>query len=85
MTAPGAGTVWLVADRRDDSYVCFWYAGRRDGRLDEHARVANAADAVAWGRARTSRVRIRDVDGRSAWAGSGPRPDEITHTWSAPC
>jgi hypothetical protein len=84
VSVPGAGTAWLVADRRDGSYTCYLYSGPLDGRLDGHTRVANATDAVAWGRARTTRVRIRDVDGRSAWAGTGPRPDGITHTWSAP-
>ena len=85
MTVQGAGTVWLVADRRDGTYLCYWYSGLTDGRLGEHARVANATDAVAWGRARTPRVRIRDVDGRSAWAGTAPQPHGITHTWGAPC
>ena len=91
MTSPrslarqGDGTVWLVADRRDGRYGCYWYTGPNDGRLAEHAHVADVTSAVAWGRTRTSRVRIRDVAGRSVWAGTGPRPAGLHHDWSDPC
>ena len=80
----GDGTAWLVADRRDGSFLCDWYAGRNDIQLVEHARVANAADAVAWGRLRTARVRLRASDARSYWAGIGPRPERFTRTWHDP-
>jgi cytidine deaminase len=81
----GDGTVWLVADRRDGQYGCYWYTGPSDGRLDEHARVDNVTDAVAWGRARSPRVRIRDVEGRSSWAGTAARPYGINRDWNPSC
>ena len=47
---PGEGTAWLVADRIDDDYRCYLYAGTNDDHLVEQARAATAVDAVAWGR-----------------------------------
>lgn len=81
---PGEGSVWLVLDRSTGGYVCYWYAGANEGRMVEQARAASAADAVAWGRERSPRVRIRTDDARSSWAGAGPTPDGYELTWSAP-
>jgi hypothetical protein len=76
------GTAWLVVDRTRGDYLCYWYAGANDGYLIERARVANESDAVTWGRERTSRVRIRTMNGWTAWAGTAPMPEGITHRWS---
>jgi len=80
----GEGTVWLVADRTRGDFNCYWYVGRAGDRLGEQARAATAEDAVAWGRRRTTRVRIRTADGCSEWAGTAPRPDGMSRTWTVP-
>jgi cytidine deaminase len=77
----GDGTAWLVVDSVNGDYLCYWYAGPGGGELMEHVRVANASDAVAWGRLRTSRVRIRTPDKCTSWAGTAPRPPGFNHTW----
>ena len=61
----GDGTAWVVVDRLNGDYLCHWYASSNDGHLVEHARVASASDAVAWGRLRKSRARIRTADART--------------------
>ena len=81
----GDGTVWLVADRQQHDVVCYWYVGPEGDRMAERARVATAPEAVAWGRARTTRVRLRADDGCTYWAGSAPRPRGIDDTWRDPC
>lgn len=78
----GDGTAWVVADRRNQDHFCYWYVGANDDRLVDHARIVGASAAVAWGRRRTSRVRIRTADARSCWAGTAPRPDRFIHTWT---
>ena len=80
----GDGTAWLVADRAHGDFDCYWYVGRAGDHLGEQASAATAEDAVAWGRARTTRVRIRTVDGCSQWAGSAPRPEGMSNTWTSP-
>jgi hypothetical protein len=82
-TKPGEGTAWLIADRLSEIVHCYWYAGASGGQLVEHSSAANAAAAVAWGRDRTPRVRIRTRDGETQWAGTAPRPDTFTATWSS--
>ena len=78
----GDGTAWLVADRARGDFSCGWYVGPSGDRLAEHGRAGTAAEAVAWGRVRTTRVRIRTADACSYWAGTGARPDGFTDTWS---
>ena len=78
----GDGTAWLVADRLKGDYLCYWYVGTGDRHLVESARVAGAPAAVAWGRLRTSRVRILTADGCSQWAGTANRPAGFTTTWT---
>lgn len=78
---PGAGVVWLVSDRLDDGYLCYWYGGANDSHLLERTRAPSAADAIAWGRERTPRVRIRTGQARTYWAGSGPAPDGFVDRW----
>jgi hypothetical protein len=80
----GEGTAWLVVDRVEGDYLCYWYTGTGDGYLVAHARTASAEDAVAWGRQRTPRVRIRTPDSRTYWAGTTPTPQGFAHTWTQP-
>jgi hypothetical protein len=80
----GEGTAWLVADRLNCDYLCYWYAGTNDGHLIEQARAATAMDAVAWGRERTPRVRIRTDAARTYWAGTAPRPATFAESWTSP-
>ncbi|HEY2950089.1 MAG TPA: cytidine deaminase [Micromonosporaceae bacterium] len=51
------------------------------GILEEAPTFADAADAVAWGRARTPRVVVVDADGGTYWAGDGQPPTEIELRW----
>jgi hypothetical protein len=78
---PGEGTAWLIADRLSDSVQCYWYAGVSGGQLVEQDFAANATEAVAWGRLRTPRVRIRTRDGETQWAGTEPRPSTYAASW----
>jgi hypothetical protein len=78
----GEGTAWLVVDRGQGDYLCYWYTGTHDGRLLESTRLPTAAEAVAWGRSRTAAVRIRTADGRTSWAGGEPRPAGFAHSWA---
>ena len=81
----GDGTAWLVSDRLEPAgFHCYWYTGRAGDHLVEHAHVGDATEAVAWGRIRTPRVRIRTADARTSWAGSAPRPAGIAHSWIEP-
>jgi len=80
----GDGTARLVVDRVNGDYLCYWYTGTGDARLVENARVPSAADAVAWGRTRSPRVRIRTADAVTYWAGTTPRPEGFAHTWTPP-
>jgi hypothetical protein len=59
-----------------------WYAGTGEAHLLEHALVASAEDAIAWGRDRTPRVRIRTADARTYWAGTTAAPEGFAHTWT---
>jgi hypothetical protein len=77
----GEGTAWLVADRLTDDFYCYWYTGTNDGQLVEQAGPWSANDAVAWGRDRSPRVRIRTRDGQTEWAGTAPRPATFTASW----
>ena len=81
----GSGTAWLVADGAEPlGFHCYWYTGRAEDHMVEHAHIPGATAAVAWGRQRTPRVRIRTPDRRSAWAGTVPAPAGITLKWIEP-
>jgi hypothetical protein len=81
----GDGTAWLVADGAEPTgFHCYWYTGRAEDHLVERAHLPTEAAAVAWGRTRTPRVRIRTSDRRSSWAGTAPRPAGIALTWIEP-
>jgi hypothetical protein len=81
----GDGSAWLVADRLKGDYLCYWYVGEKGDRVANFARVPTATAAVAWGRLRTTRVRIRTGEARAYWAGGAPRPAGFSHTWTEPC
>jgi hypothetical protein len=78
----GQGTAWLVADRSNGHFNCYWYTGTNDGQLIERADAATTEDAVAWGRARSPRVRIRTRDGEAQWAGTETRPETFAVGWN---
>ena len=80
----GDGTAWLVADGSRGDYLCYWYVGQHGDRLAESAHAPTATDAVGWGRLRATSVRIRTGDTRTYWAGSAPRPDGFSETWTEP-
>ncbi|MHB8505225.1 MAG: hypothetical protein ACYDEN_05825, partial [Acidimicrobiales bacterium] len=71
-------------DAGDDlyRYQCYWFGGRGEGHVLEHARVPTDVEAVAWGLARTPSVRIRLPDHRTYWAGSAPNPGGFFGTWA---
>ena len=79
-----AGTAHLVYDQAADVYHCYWFGGRSDDHLIEHAEVATAADAVAWAKSRTPRARIRLPDHRTYWAGASPSPGGFAGIWKPP-
>ena len=81
-TRRGDGTAWLVADRSKGGYVCYWYVGTGDGHFVESERVETASAAVAWGRLRARRVRIRTAEGRAQWAGTADPPEGFGETWA---
>lgn len=86
MRRANGGATWLVADRAEPpGFHCYWYAGRNDDHLVEHAHVVGEAEAVAWARQRTTRVRIRTADARTSWAGTAPRPAGISRSWMPSC
>jgi hypothetical protein len=78
----GEGTVWVVADRAAGDFRCYWYGGPHEGVLQEQAQIATVDDAVAWGRQRSTQVRIRTLEGSSEWAGTAPRPSGFTRSWT---
>jgi len=81
----GDGTAWLVADGAAPSgFHCYWYTGPAEDHMVEHAHVSTENAAVAWGRTRTPRVRIRTPDRRSSWAGTAAQPAGIALTWTDP-
>jgi cytidine deaminase len=51
------------------------------GILEEAPNWRTAAEAVAWGRARTSRIVVVEADGTTSWAGEGDPPSEVGQRW----
>ena len=76
----GEGTAWLLEDTARHDFVCAWYIGTSDGHLAEQERVPTSQEALAWGRARTPRVRIY-IAAQTYWAGAAPRPEGFARTW----
>lgn len=84
----GRGTVFIHPDvaAGEQVWTGYWErsAGATDGRtgiLEEAPTWTDVADAIAWGRARTSRVVVVDATGALSWAGIGPPPTEIPTRW----
>jgi cytidine deaminase len=57
------------------------HADEPSGILQEAPTWPDAAAAVAWGRARTSRVVVVEADGMMSWAGVGDPPAEVAREW----
>jgi cytidine deaminase len=57
------------------------HADEASGILQEAPTWPDAASAVAWGRARTSRVVVVEADGTLSWAGVGDPPVEVGREW----
>jgi cytidine deaminase len=86
----GRGSVFVHPDVVAGQQVWTAYWERASGSGEEPAGIleegpiwTDAADGVAWGRARTSRVVVVDAEGELSWAGIGPAPDSVTGTWRA--
>ncbi|NJC69449.1 cytidine deaminase [Planosporangium thailandense] len=58
------------------------HADEPSGILQEAPTWPDAESAVAWGRARTSRVIVVEADGTLSWAGSGDPPAQIDRVWN---
>jgi len=89
----GRGTVFVHADLVGGHRVWTGYWERSDGTgtpdgdsgiLEEAPTWPDAADAVAWGLARTPRVVVIDPDGTARWAGEGPPPAGVAEPWRPP-
>jgi hypothetical protein len=78
----GTGIVSLEADVLRGDYLCQWYGGADDDVLAERGRAGSARTAVRWALARSPRVQILTGAGDLLWAGTAPRPDEISGTWT---
>jgi cytidine deaminase len=80
----GRGTVFVHPDVAGGQRVWTGYWERSTGTgedppgiLDEAPSWPSPLEAVAWGRARTPRVVVVDVDGGTYWAGVGAAPPEL--------
>jgi cytidine deaminase len=71
----------LAADIEEAAAASGEAVGR--GILEEAPTWTEVADAVAWGRARTSRVVVVGIDGNLSWAGDGAAPAEVPEVWTA--
>ena len=83
----GHGTVFVHPDMDGGERVWTGYWERSAGGDEAHGILqeapswSRAADAVAWGRARTPRVVVIDAEGVMYWAGEGDSPAEIGQQW----
>ena len=84
----GHGTVFVHRDVAAGRTVWtgYWeraaHADEGAGILEEAPNWSEADAAVAWGRARTSRVVVVEADGTLSWAGMGEPPAEIARRHS---
>jgi cytidine deaminase len=85
----GRGAVFVHADSVSGQRVWTGYWERSAGADDEPAGILeeapswpDVADALAWGRARTERIVVVDVDGATYWAGTGEPPPGLPR-WPA--
>ncbi|HEU5107622.1 MAG TPA: cytidine deaminase [Micromonosporaceae bacterium] len=87
----GHGTVFVHADLAGGVQVWTGYwerseatdgPGGETGILEEAPTWPDAADAVAWGRARTPRIVVIEPDGAALWAGEGQAPPGLAGNWA---
>ncbi len=85
----GRGTVFIHPDVVGGQRIWTGYWERSTGAGDEPAGILeeapnwpDAAQAVAWGRSRTSRVVVVDADGGTYWAGEAEPPAEVPQRWA---
>ena len=76
----GGERVWTAYWERSSGFADDTPAAR--GILEEGPLWPDSADAVAWGRARTSRVVVVDADGELFWAGTTDAPAEVSRPWT---
>jgi cytidine deaminase len=83
----GHGAVFVHRDVVDGQpmWTGYWeraaHADEPSGILQEAPNWPEASAAVAWGRARTSRVIVVEADGTLSWAGVGDPPVEVAREW----
>jgi len=86
----GKGTVFVHPDMAGGRQVwtAYWERlsgetgdGAGGGILEEGPIWTDAAQGVAWGRARTPRVVVVGADGELSWAGVDPAPAEVSRVW----
>ncbi|WP_305785020.1 cytidine deaminase [Symbioplanes lichenis] len=87
----GRGTVFVHPDLSGGAQVWTGYWERSGGSpeesdaekgvLEEGPNFASAAEAVTWGRIRTSRIVVVDAEGGLFWAGEGEAPEGIGTRW----
>ncbi|NJC63505.1 cytidine deaminase [Planosporangium flavigriseum] len=83
----GHGAVFVHRDVAGGQpvWTAYWeraaHADEASGILQEAPTWSDAAAAVAWGRARTSRVIVVEADGTLSWAGVGTPPAEVAREW----
>ena len=78
----GGQSVWTAYWERSNGFATDPAASRERGILEEGPTWPDVAEAVAWGRARTSRVVVVDADGGLAWAGDAEPPIEVSRRWT---
>jgi cytidine deaminase len=87
----GRGTVFVHPDISGGAQIWTGYwersagsseaADAEKGILEEGPIFPTSAGAVTWGRVRTSRIVVVDVDGGLSWAGEGDPPEGIGARW----
>jgi cytidine deaminase len=88
----GKGTVFVHPDSAGGERVWTAYWERSSGFTDDETEErgileegplwTDVSEAVTWGRARTPRVVVVDVDGELWWAGVDAPPAEVSRPWT---
>jgi cytidine deaminase len=78
--ADGGLPVWTAYWERSDAFTDT-ATGAEPGILEEGPNFPAAADAVAWGLARTPRVVVVNAAGTLCWAGAGDPPAAVPQRW----
>jgi cytidine deaminase len=80
--AAGGRPVWTAYWERSTGFAGDTVPDEERGILEEGPTWPDAAEAVAWGRARTPRVVVVHADGGLSWAGEGSPPAEVGVLWN---